>query len=84
MSKKTQEPERPRYRRKCQPVREVPEPRDWSKLFDGSVYLLEKGIDYEGSCDLYALIVQDKGGRLGYVVRTEITPEGIVVQAIKG
>jgi hypothetical protein len=52
-------------------------------VFDGGVYLLEKDVDYDGSCELYALIVRDKGGRMGVVVRTEITPDGIVVQAVR-
>jgi hypothetical protein len=82
-AKKTQETERRRYKKRCQPVREVPDPRDWSQVFDGGVYLLEKDVDYDGSCELYALIVRDKGGRMGVVVRTEITPDGIVVQAVR-
>lgn len=73
-----------RFRRRCQPVSDLPDPTDWVTLFNGQIYLCEEGIDYECGTLTFLTIVQDKARKMGVTLNVHLREDGkgIVVQVV--
>jgi len=54
---------------------------DWNKFFDGQIWLLEEGSDFECKRNSFMTLIRLAAKKMGKQVRIANRPEGIVLQA---
>lgn len=54
----------------------------WAEWLDGKIYKLTKGEDYKSQTDSFRSTAQEHARKRGKVLRTKVTENGIVIQAV--